>query len=130
MSKTVTTQGREARMLQIHCVFSIKMVVQRSGHSRSILIGKSHMRTPLQACGANVANKCYKHIVFFHPSFIRSGGFWSRFGGQTASRHWKFCGRQSDSLKLDYRPTPKNLQILWCRNLVRKSYKTKHLETL
>ena len=78
---------------------------------RAILIGKNHMRTPLRACGANVVNKCYKNIVFFHPSGLRAGGFWSRFGGQTASRHWKFCGRQSDSLKLDQHQKPSHFMV-------------------
>ena len=77
---------------------------------RAILIGKNHMRTPLRACGANVVNECYKNIVFQSVTG-RPGGFWSRFGGQTASRHWKFCGRQSDSLKLDQHQKPSNLMV-------------------
>ena len=77
---------------------------------KSILIGKNHTRTPLRACGANVVNANWTFVVNLHmfdprpspvrPPFVpRPGGFWYRFGGLTASCHWKFGGRQIDSLK-------------------------------
>ena len=94
------TRSSEKRVCDKNIVFYQSRCGRVGGGNRgqSWLI-KNHTLTLFRACGRSVVKAKRTLIVNFHMCVVRPGRFWSRFWGATASRYWKFCGRQIDSLK-------------------------------